>query len=235
MQLYTGTSGFSYKEWKGPFYPEKLPQAKFLEYYAGQLTTVEINNTFYRMPRPEMLAGWREKVPENFRFVIKASQRITHRARLKECAESVAYLWQACQELGANLGPLLFQLPPYFRADVEVLKTFLGELPDGLRGAFEFRHASWFEDAVVDALRDAGQVLCAADTDAAKPPRLEVTADWGYLRLRREDYVSDDLKTWHERIQGLPWRETFVFFKHEDAGKGPLLAREFAERFASTD
>ena len=232
MRIRTGTSGFSYKEWKGPFYPEKHPDKEMLSYYAGKLSTVEINNTFYRMPRASMLEDWREKVPAGFTFVIKASQRITHRARLKpESRESVEYLWNACAALGERLGPILFQCPPYLKKDAERLRAFVASLPEGLRAVFEFRHESWFDDEVVGILSDGRAALCAADTDPERPPRLEATAAWGYLRLRREDYTEAELDAWVERIRAVPWEEVFVFFKHEDAGAGPRMAVDFARRF----
>ena len=233
MKLYTGTSGFSYKEWKGSFYPEKLPAKDMLAHYGGRLSAVEINNTFYRMPRESMLEGWREKVPESFRFVIKASQQITHRARLKDCRDSVDYLWKCCGALGERLGPLLFQLPPNFKKDAERLETFLGWIPEGCRAAFEFRNPTWFDDEVVELLRRAGAVLVAADIDPEAPPRVERTADWGYLRLRREAYTPAELDAWCERVRAAGWDEAFVFFKHEDEATGPRLAEDFAGRFAS--
>jgi len=227
MRLRAGTSGFSYKEWKGPFYPEKLPNKDMLGYYAEQLSTVEINNTFYRMPKREMLEGWERKVPEDFVFVLKASRRITHHARLKEAAnDSVEYLWDVANALGPHLGPVLFQLPPNMKKDVGRLRSFMDALPAGLRAAFEFRDESWFDDDVYDALRDGGHALCLADTDDADAPALVSTTDWGYLRLRREDYTDDALRTWKSAIQAQPWKEAFVFFKHEEDGAAPRLARQ---------
>jgi uncharacterized protein YecE (DUF72 family) len=226
VELRTGTSGFSYKEWKGSFYPEDLAADGMLAYYAGRLAAVEINNTFYRMPRAETLAAWRGSVPPSFRFAIKAPQRITHRARLADCQDSVDLLWQACGALGDQLGPLLFQLPPFLRLDLERLRAFLAGLPAGCRAAFEFRvHA---------ALSEARAALCVADVDGADPPELVATADWGYLRLRREGYTAEELDRWGARLLRVPrWREAFVFFKHEDGATGPRLAREFAQRFAA--
>ena len=232
MHVLTGTSGFSYAAWKGPFYPEKLPAKRFLEHYAGRLATVEINNTFYRMPRPELLAGWAAQVPESFRFAIKAPQRITHRARLAGCGELVAELWGALEPLGPRLGPVLFQLPPFFKKDALVLETFLGELPKGLRAAFEFRNRSWFDDEVRGLLERAGAALVIADTDRERPPEVVATAGFGYLRLRREDYVESDLDLWAERVRGAGWGEAFCYFKHEDAGVGPQLALSLAARMA---
>ena len=223
MRLLAGTSGFSYKEWKGPFYPEKLPQRRFLEYYAERLPTVEINNTFYRMPKPELLAGWAETVPDGFEFVLKASQRITHHRKLVDCTEPLEYLWEASEHLGEKRGPLLFQLPPYLRADLDVLRTFLDELPAGCRAAFEFRHESWFDEGVADVLKAAGQTLCQAETtpeeedeDATTRPELVVTSEQtGYLRLRKESYADHEIEDWAQAIAAMPWRSVYVFFKHE--------------------
>jgi uncharacterized protein YecE (DUF72 family) len=233
VRVLAGTSGFSYAEWKGPFYPEKLPGDRMLKYYSERLPAVEINNTFYRMPRPEMLAAWAGRVSTSFVFAIKAPQRITHRARLAGCAEDVERLWKVCQVLGPHLGPILFQLPPYFRKDAGRLRDFVTGLPHGLRAAFEFRHASWFDEEVDEILRSASAALCAADTDAGILPRLAATAPWGYLRLRREDYVPEDLAAWADRLRRLPWEDVFVFFKHEDGAAGPRMAMEFAARFVS--
>jgi uncharacterized protein YecE (DUF72 family) len=234
VELRTGTSGFSYKEWKGSFYPDDLAADGMLAYYAGRLGAVEINNTFYRMPRAETLAAWRAEVPERFRFAIKAPQRITHRARLVDCQDSVDLLWHACAALGDQLGPLLFQLPPFLRLDLQRLRAFLAGLPVGCRAAFEFRHPSWQVPEVHAALAEARAALCVADVDGAEPPELVATADWGYLRLRREGYAAEELDRWATRLLRVPqWREAFVFFKHEDGAAGPRLAREFAERFAA--
>ena len=231
MRLLAGTSGYSYKEWKGPFYPEKTPNAELLRHYAKRLPTVEINNTFYRLPKTEVMERWAGEVPEGFVFVIKASQRITHRARLKDAGETVEYLWKTIQPLGPHLGPVLFQLPPNFRADVPRLQAFLGELPDGLRAVFEFRHESWVNDEVHAVLRDAGAALCIADTDDGEAPDIVPTADWGYLRLRRSDYGADGLRAWADRIAAQPWRDAFVFFKHEDEGAAPRMALQLTEVF----
>ncbi len=230
MRLRAGTSGFSYKAWKGLFYPEKLPDKEMLRFYAEQLSTVEINSTFYRMPKPGMLVGWAEKVPDDFVFVLKASRRITHHARLKEESfDSLDYLWSVATKLGDRLGPILFQLPPNLKRDVERLAAFIDALPEGLRAAFEFRNASWFDEDVYDALRTAGHALCLAETDDDSAPELVPTADWGYLRLRREDYSDDALRGWKSAITAQPWREAFVFFKHEDEGAAPRLAKRLLE------
>lgn len=231
MTIYTGTSGFSYKEWKGSFYPEKLPAGDMLAYYAQRLPAVEINNTFYRMPKQEILAGWAESVPETFRFVLKASRRITHMQRLKDTDENVAYLVEQASALGDKLGPLLFQLPPFLKADVERLQTFMTSLPTAVHAAMEFRNPSWFCEEVFDTLRAHNVALCLADTGAEDDAPWTVTADWGYLRLRQASYDNDALDSWAERIASAGWRDTFVFFKHEDEGAGPRMATAFGERF----
>lgn len=226
VRLRAGTSGFSYEEWKGPFYPADLPNKEMLAYYAERLSTVEINNTFYRMPKRSMLEGWTHKVPDDFVFVLKASRKITHHARLKESAyDSVEYLWDVARALGKHLGPILFQLPPSSKKNVDRLLSFMGAVPDGMRAAFEFRNESWFDDEVYDALRDGGHALCHADTDEGETPELVSTTDWGYLRLRREDYGEEALRAWHDAIEAQPWNEAFVFFKHEDEGAAPRLAQ----------
>jgi uncharacterized protein YecE (DUF72 family) len=232
MRILTGTSGYSYAPWKGSFYPEKLPAAKMLAYYATRLPTVEINNTFYRMPRPEMLAKWAEEVPPEFQFALKAPQRITHQLRLApESADAVKSLAETAKVLGARLGPVLFQLPPFSKQDLPKLQAFLGILREqapALRPAFEFRHTSWFEPGVFQALREAGAALCVAEDEKLVTP-LEVTADWGYLRLRRQDYTEAAVAEWAGRIQAQPWREAYVFFKHEDEGVGPRLAAQLQQ------
>jgi uncharacterized protein YecE (DUF72 family) len=226
VRVLTGTSGFSYKEWKGSFYPEDLADSGMLRYYASRLPAVEINNTFYRMPRAALLESWAEQVPDGFAFALKASQQITHRKRLKEAAEAVSYFLSVATTLGDRLGPVLFQLPPNFKKDVPRLRDFLALLPPASRSAFEFRHESWFDDEVFDALRSAGAALCwAEDEELATPTR--PTAGWGYLRLRRQDYGDADLASWAERIREQSWSDAYVFFKHEDSGTGPALARRF--------
>ena len=230
MRVLAGTSGFSYKEWKGSFYPEDLPAGDMLSFYAGRLPAVEINNTFYRMPKPALLAAWAEQVPPEFRFVLKASQRITHRKRLKEAADEVAYFFQTASTLGDRLGPTLFQLPPNLKKDLPRLEAFLGVLHAGARAAFEFRHASWFEDDVFEALRRNGAALCVAEDEELATP-LVATAGWGYLRLRRQDYDDAAVAAWAEKVRGQSWGEAYVFFKHEDAGAGPRLATKLLELF----
>lgn len=225
MNLHVGTSGYSYKEWKGNFYPEKIKAEEMLKYYAERFKTVEINNTFYRMPKPETLTGWAALTPPSFRFAPKAPQQITHRQRLAGSADSTALFWKTIGVLGERLGPALFQLPPNMKKDLPRLTDFLALLPEGARAAFEFRHASWFDDAVYAALAQRGAALCIAEAEELKTPSIATTG-WGYLRLRRMDYDDAAVATWtawlRER-QG-KWSEAYVYFKHEDAGRGPQLA-----------
>lgn len=227
MRVRTGTSGFSYPAWKGSFYPADLPGGRMLSFYAERFPAVEVNNTFYRMPSASTLAGWRAAVPEGFRFALKASQRITHQKRLADCAEPVAFLHRAAAELGATLGPVLFQLPPNMKKDLPRLAAFLEILPPGGRSAFEFRHPTWFTDDVYGVLRERNVALCVAESEDLEVP-VVATADFGYLRLRKADYGGPDLTAWAERILAQPWTEAFAFFKHEEEGKGPRLAAALA-------
>ena len=228
MRSYVGTSGYSYKEWCGPFYPEGLKPAEMLAYYAGRLRAVEINNTFYRMPKRQVLESWAAQVPEGFRFVLKVTRRITHFKRLKpESAEELGYVLETSAALGDRLGPMLFQLPPYLKKDAERLRGFLELLPEDVRAAFEFRDPSWFDDEIFDALGERGAALVVADTGTDKDPPLRATAPWGYLRLRRESYSDDELEAWAARIRDQDWQDAFVFFKHEDEGAGPRMAERF--------
>jgi uncharacterized protein YecE (DUF72 family) len=229
MNLYVGTSGYSYKEWKGPFYPEDLPEKQMLHFYGEHFRSVEINNTFYRMPKKEVLQAWASEVPVGFKFVLKASQRITHQQRLKEAKDSVLYLLDVSEVLGERLGPLLFQLPPNMVKDLPRLREFLALLPSHRRAAFEFRHQSWFDPEILAALREHQVALCIAEAENDLQIPFEATADWGYLRLRRPDYGDAELKTWAKRVQEQNWRDAFIFFKHEDEGKGPLMAKRFLE------
>jgi uncharacterized protein YecE (DUF72 family) len=228
-RVFIGTSGYSYPEWKGNFYPEKMAAKEMLRYYAERFPTVEINNTFYRMPSESLLRGWAEQVPETFSFVIKAPKRITHDRRLKDCGEPLEVLLRVTSVLGAQLGPLLFQLPPNFRKDVPRLQAFFDELPERRRMAFEFRHASWFDDEVYEALKAQRAALCVADTGEEPVVPLVATTDWGYLRLRREEFSDTELRDWASRIREQPWRDAYVFLKHEEEGKGPKLAARLME------
>jgi len=229
MNLYVGTSGYSYKEWKGTFYPEDLPEKQMLRFYGERFRAVEINNTFYRMPKPAVLECWASEVPADFKFVLKASQRITHMQRLKDADGSVEYLLKVAAALKERLGPLLFQLPPYLKKDAPRLRDFLALLPQHPRAAFEFRHQSWFDDEVFGLLREHQAVLCIAEAENDLETPFVSTADWGYLRLRRPDYQDADLKAWAKRVREQPWRDAFIFFKHEEEGKGPEMAKRFLE------
>jgi uncharacterized protein YecE (DUF72 family) len=232
MRIFAGTSGFSYKEWKGSFYPADLPDKQMLRYYGERFGTVEINNTFYRMPSESVLKNWCNEVPPAFLFVLKAPQRITHREKLEESEGSVAYFFKTAAALGDRLGPILFQLPPFFRKDLPRLRKFLDLLPKKRRVAFEFRHASWFEDEVYESLREHDAALCIAEADDDLEVPFVATASWGYVRLRRADYGDADLRRWGNKLQSQVWNDVFLFFKHEDEGKGPQLAGRFLELMA---
>ena len=216
-RLIAGASGYSYKEWQGSFYPEKIKPDAMLAWYAERLPTVEINNTFYQMPKTAVLETWSGATPAEFRFAIKASRRITHEARLKpeDAADSVAYLYRNLDALGAKRGPVLFQLPPFLKKDLPRLTGFLALLPEGHRAAFEFRNETWFDDDVYAALKNAGASLCLSEREDNAPPTLVETAPFGYIRLRLEEYSDDDLKRWSERLLATGWREIFVYFMHE--------------------
>jgi len=233
MRVRVGTSGYAYKEWKGPFYPADLPQKRMLEHYAEHFDTVEINNTFYRMPGEKMLRDWAARVPDAFSFTLKVPRRVTHQKKLEGCEDEMGYLCRtAAAALGARLGPLLVQLPPHFQKDVGRLRKFLDCMPAGMRAAFEFRHGSWFDDETYEALGERGMALVTADVDARDDgdgAPVVATADWGYLRLRREDYDDDALRAWAARILEQPWGESFVYFKHEDEGAAPRLASRLGE------
>jgi uncharacterized protein YecE (DUF72 family) len=229
MNLRVGTSGFSYKEWKGSFYPEDLPAKEMLSYYSSRLPAVEINNTFYRVPQKSMLENWKDQVSPNFRFTLKASQRITHFKRLKEVENETKYFLDTAAALEDRLGVILFQLPPNMKKDLERLETFLDCLPPTVRATFEFRHPTWLDDDVLAALSAKNHALCISDTDDMPVSHIDSTADWGYLRLRRVVYGEANLEEWLERIRQQNWSETFVFFKHEDEATGPKLAGRFLE------
>jgi len=227
MKLHVGTSGYSYKEWKGNFYPEDLPAKEMLSYYAKRLPAVEINNTFYRLPQPSMIENWKEQVPARFRFSIKATQRITHIKRLNNAADETKYLLETAGLLEDRLGVVLFQLPPNMKKDIGRLQTFLDSLPTEMRFAFEFRHESWFDDDLFSLLRAKECALVVSDTDAKPLSEIISTATWGYLRLRRTSYDEKDLVEWMKRVKNQKWKDAFVFFKHEDKGVGPKLAADF--------
>ncbi|MBI1943109.1 MAG: DUF72 domain-containing protein [Betaproteobacteria bacterium] len=225
MRMLAGASGYSYKEWKGSFYPQDIKPEGMLAFYAARLPTVEINNTFYRMPKTELLEGWAQATPAGFRFAIKASRRITHIARLKaeSAADSVAFLYRNLAALGDKRGPVLFQLPPFLKKDLPRLKDFLALLPQAHGAALEFRNDSWFADDVYDALRAAGAALCLSERADGAPPPLVETAPWGYLRLRLEAYSDADLQRWAARLAATAWREAYVYFMHEPTA--PAYAR----------
>jgi uncharacterized protein YecE (DUF72 family) len=228
VTLLVGTSGYAFKEWKGPFYPEDLADDAMLGYYATRFPTVEINNTFYRLPKENVLHGWAAQVPAGFTFALKASQRITHHARLKpESAELVEYLLRNTAVLGAKLGPVLFQLPPHLKKDIDRLRAFLALLPGDRRFTMEFRHESWFDDEVVAELKARDVALCVSEQDDFQSPML-ATATWGYLRLHRFDYDAAALAAWASRVVAQPWRDTYVYFKHDHGtGSGPPAVDAF--------
>ncbi len=233
-KLWAGASGYAFKEWKGGFYPETMQPDDMLAWYAERLPTVEINNTFYRMPKTAVLAQWAAATPESFRFAIKASRRITHDARLKadESAEATAYLYKNLAALGAKRGPVLFQLPPFLKKDLPRLVDFLQLLPTDHRAVFEFRHGSWLDDDVYAALKTHGAALCHSEREDNAPPPLVETAPWGYLRLRLENYSEDDLAQWTARLAETTWQETHVYFMHEPTAPGyaATLLRGHASR-----
>jgi uncharacterized protein YecE (DUF72 family) len=226
--LRVGTSGYAYKEWKGSFYPEGLPDREMLRFYSRQMRSVEINHTFYRMPTEKVLEGWAESVPAGFHFVLKANQKITHIQKLRDCEETVRRFLEAASVLARRelLGPILFQLPPTFRADAALLEDFLRLRPRAFRFALEVRHASWHSDETYALLRRHGAALCLAETEKGAPPEV-TTADFVYVRLRRPSYTPKELAAWKARCQS--WQEqgldVYLFFKHEEAGQAPAYAR----------
>ena len=230
MKLLAGTSGYSFKEWKGNFYPADLKDDGMLGFYAGKFPTVEINNTFYRLPKPQVLEQWASQVPEPFTFAIKASQRITHHARLKpESLDAVEFLMRNVGSLGSRLGPVLFQLPPTLKKDLDRLRVFLDTLPLDRRFTIEFRHQSWFEDDVFDVLRARDIALCITEQpDFASP--VVSTASWGYARLHKLDYDEAGLVSWADKLKTQSWKEAYVFFKHDEGeGSGPPAVSRFTQ------
>ena len=230
MKLHVGTSGYSYKEWRGSFYPEKISAPEMLTFYAQHFDTVEINNTFYRMPSEKAVAAWEAQVPDNFRFVLKTSRRITHMKRLKAVEEEMQYLVRVVSTLGGKLGPMLVQLPPNFKKDLERLSAFIQSVPKNLQVAFEFRNTSWFDEDAYALLRGRNMALVATDGEKVSAPVVR-TADWGYVRLRDSGYGEKQLDAWCTKLQTFDWKHLFVFFKHEEDGAGPELAMEFARLF----
>ena len=224
-----GTSGYNYPEWRGSFYPEKFSTSKMLAYYAERFRTVEINYTFYRMPNEKLLAGWAEGTPEGFTFTLKAPRRITHDAKLQRCEDLLQTFCRTARTLGPRLGTLLFQLPPTFKKDTNVLRAFVELIPEETRAAFEFRHTSWLEPEVYDLLRSRNLALCVADSEKLSTP-VELTASYAYFRLRDEGYQESDIQRWAAIVRDLPGPEdAFVYFKHEEQGLGPEFARKFID------
>jgi uncharacterized protein YecE (DUF72 family) len=224
--IWVGTSGYNYPEWKGNFYPETLPAAKMLPYYAERFPTVEINYTFYRMPTEKLVAGWASQTPSPYKLTLKAPRRITHDSRLKNCGELVSTFCGVAASLGDKLGALLFQLPPNLKKDLGLFDAFLAELPPKISAAFEFRNVSWLDDEIFERLSKRNLALCVADSEKLSTP-VRVTADYAYFRLRDEGYTAEDIGRWAETIarETASCREVFVYFKHEDEGKGPEFAQ----------
>jgi len=233
--IWIGTSGYNYPEWKGSFYPADLPATKMLPFYAARFPTVEINYTFYRMPTEKLVAGWAAQTPSPFKLTLKAPRRITHDSRLKNCGELVNAFCQVAGTLEAKLGALLFQLPPTARKELALFDAFLAELPPNVTAAFEFRHPSWLDADVFERLARRNLALCVADSEKLSTP-VRVTADYAYFRLRDEGYTADDIGRWAETIvrDTASCRDVFVYFKHEEEGKGPLFARLLTERLGLT-
>ena len=224
--IWVGTSGYNYPEWKGSFYPSDLPAAKMLPYYAARFPTVEINYTFYRMPNEKLVDGWAAQTPSPYKLTLKAPRRITHDSRLKNVGPSVASFCQVAGSLGDKLGALLFQLPPNLKKDLALFDAFLAELPPKAPAAFEFRNTSWLEEDIFSRLSARGLALCVADSEKLSTP-VRVTADYAYFRLRDEGYTPDDVARWGDTIARATEnaREVYVYFKHEEQGKGPEFAR----------
>jgi len=227
MKTWIGTSGFQYKEWKGSFYPEKLSLPKMLAFYAGEFNSTEINYTFRSFPSDKTIARWRDETPEDFRFSLKAPQRVTHFAKLRKCGDAMTEFRQATKGLGKKLGPVLFQLPETFRGDAVLLGEFLSGLPKGLSAAFEFRHESWFTDEVFETLAARNAALCLAESEELATPRI-ATADFGYLRLRRDAYTDKEIRDRADFVRAQEWKETFAYLKHEDTAAGTGFARKLA-------
>ncbi len=230
MNIYVGTSGYGYKEWKGNVYPQKISPKKMLRFYSERFNSVEINNTFYHMPTADILSSWAEQVPDEFIFAIKAPQVITHLKRLRNAEGEVEYLWRSLSVLGSKLGPILFQFPASFHADLPAIKAFIDLIPRDVLCAFEFRSSSWFDGSdLLDILREKGRSLCISDGDENPANEIISTAPWGYLRLRHSDYTEADLSGWLKRILSQKWERAFVFFKHEEEAIGPEMAIRFKE------
>jgi uncharacterized protein YecE (DUF72 family) len=229
MTLYVGTSGYSYKEWKGSFYPQTIVAKDMLSYYSARFNAVELNNTFYRRPQPSMIENWKNQVPANFRFTVKASQGITHFRRLKNAGEATRDMLNTVSAFEKRLGAVIFRLPEEMQKDLKRLETFLKELPAGTPAVFDFRHPTWFDDEVVALLRSQNQVFCVSDIEELPASHTYKTADWGYVRLRRTRYTEAELVEWIKRIKTQRWKDTYVFFRHENEGTGPKLAAQFED------
>jgi uncharacterized protein YecE (DUF72 family) len=234
MNLWIGTSGFQYAEWKGTFYPQDLSTAKMLPYYAERFSSTEINYTFHRIPSAKTIDGWCKATPERFKFSLKAPQKVTHFAKLRNCGDTLRYFHQVICDLEKKLGVVLFQLPPGLKKDAALLAEFLSDFPHGMRAAFEFRHESWFGDDTFELLKSKNVALCIADSEKLTTP-VVATADYGYLRLRREDYEEADVARWTDTIRekANEWSDAFVYFKHEESGIGPKLATQMLARFVT--
>jgi uncharacterized protein YecE (DUF72 family) len=229
MSLFVGTSGYNYPEWRGSFYPEKFPTSKMLPYYSERFNSVEVNYTFYRVPTAALLDGWANQTPENFVFTLKAPRRITHDSKLRRCEELTQNFCRTARALGPKLGVLLFQLPPTFKRDDAVLNDFLELVPEGTRAAFEFRHPSWHDPTVFDLLRTHDIALCIADSEKMSTP-VVATASYTYFRLRDEGYQPADVVKWAETVRDASGsRDAFVYFKHEEEGKGPAFAKTLVD------
>ena len=233
MAIWVGTSGYNYPEWKGSFYPQRLPAAKMLPYYAQRLNTVEINYTYYRMPNAKILQSWDDATPQDYKLTLKAPKRITHDARLRNCEDSLKFFVETAAKLGPKLGALLFQLPPGFKQDLALLDSFLAWLPAGTCAAFEFRHGSWLNEEVYARFRERNIALCVADSETMATP-IVLTADYGYFRLRDEGYSAAEIGDWARRIREstLGCKDVFVYFKHEETGTGPQFAKIFLDALA---
>lgn len=229
MKLYIGTSGYSYKEWKGNFYPEKIKNEEMLKFYSAQFNSVEINNTFYRVPKKEVIQNWAKQVPKDFKFSVKASRNITHIKKLKDAESDLKYFIENVKELKSKLGILLIQLPPSFSKNLERLRLFTESLPEKINAAFEFRHPTWFDEEVYELLKEKKFSMCLSQTDEEPDVKLINTASYAYLRLRKTDYSKKEINEWWKKIQEGGWDEVFVFFKHEDGGLGPKFARQLIE------
>jgi uncharacterized protein YecE (DUF72 family) len=231
--IWVGTSGYNYPEWKGSFYPADLPPAKMLPYYAARFPTVEINYTFYRMPNEKLVAGWAAQTPSPYKLTLKAPRRITHDNRLKNVGSLTSGFCQVAGTLGDKLGALLFQLPPNLKKDAATFDAFVAELPPKVCAAFEFRHASWLDDEIFERLARRNLALCVADSEKLSTP-VRVTADYAYFRLRDEGYTAADIEQWAATIarETTRCRDVFVYFKHEEEGKGPEFAKQLMEHLA---